>query len=73
MLKDNYTFSVAPMMGVTTPSARFMYRLISKKAVLFTEMIASQAIYRGDYNKFLKKIQLKSQLFYRLVDLIMNY
>ena len=55
MLKNNYTFSVAPMMGVTTPSARFMYRLISKKAVLFTEMIASQAIYRGDYNKFLKK------------------
>ena len=54
MLKNNYTFSVAPMMGVTTPSARFMYRLISKKAVLFTEMIASQAIYRGDYNKFLK-------------------
>ena len=43
------------MMGVTTPSARFMYRLISKKAVLFTEMIASQAIYRGDYDKFLKK------------------
>jgi tRNA-dihydrouridine synthase A len=55
MLKNNYTFSVAPMMGVTTPSARFMYRLISKKAVLFTEMVASQAIYRGDYNKFLKK------------------
>ena len=55
MLKNNYTFSVAPMMGVTTPSARFMYRLISKKAVLFTEMIASQAIYRGDYDKFLKK------------------
>ena len=55
MLKNDYTFSVAPMMGVTTPSARFMYRLISKKVILFTEMIASQAIYRGDYDKFLKK------------------
>jgi len=59
MLKNNYTFSVAPMMGVTTPSARFMYRLISKKAILFTEMIASQVIYRGDYNKFLKKNSLE--------------
>ena len=52
---NNYTFSVAPMMGVTTASARYMYRLISSHATLFTEMIASQAIYRGDYEKFLKK------------------
>jgi tRNA-dihydrouridine synthase A len=54
-MSNNYTFSVAPMMGVTTASARYMYRLISSHATLFTEMIASQAIYRGDYEKFLKK------------------
>tara|TARA_B110001454_G_scaffold215057_1_gene235820 strand:+ start:236 stop:1183 length:948 start_codon:yes stop_codon:yes gene_type:complete len=52
-------FSVAPMMGVTTSSARYMYRLISKRSTLFTEMIASQAIYRGDYEKFLKKDSLE--------------
>ena len=54
-LNGDYRFSVAPMMGVTTPSARYMYRLISKEAVLFTEMIASQALHRGDYKKLLRK------------------
>ena len=59
-LNLNYNFSVAPMMGVTTSSARYMYRLISSEAVLFTEMIASQALYRGDYKKLLKKQSLES-------------
>ena len=59
-LNLNYNFSVAPMMGVTTPSARYMYRLISSEAILFTEMIASQALYRGDHEKLLKKQSLES-------------
>lgn len=46
-------------MGVTTSSARYMYRLISSEAVLFTEMIASQALYRGDHKKLLKKQELE--------------
>ena len=54
-LNLDYKFSVAPMMGVTTPSARYMYRLISKEAILFTEMIASQALHRGDFKKMLRK------------------
>ena len=54
-LNLDYKFSVAPMMGVTTSSARYMYRLISKEAVLFTEMIASQALHRGDFKKMLRK------------------
>ena len=54
-LNLDYKFSVAPMMGVTTSSARYMYRLISKKAILFTEMIASQALHRGDFKKMLRK------------------
>ena len=56
----DYKFSVAPMMGVTTSSARYMYRLISKKAVLFTEMIASQALHRGDFKKMLRKETIES-------------
>ena len=52
-LNLDYKFSVAPMMGVTTSSARYMYRLISKKAILFTEMIASQALHRGDFKNCL--------------------
>jgi len=37
-----------------------MYRLISSEAILFTEMIASQALYRGDHEKLLKKQSLES-------------
>ncbi|MDC3086265.1 tRNA dihydrouridine(20/20a) synthase DusA [Pelagibacteraceae bacterium] len=59
-LNLDYKFSVAPMMGVTTSSARYMYRLISKEAVLFTEMIASQALHRGDFKKMLKKESIES-------------
>ena len=59
-LNLKYDFSVAPMMGVTTSSARYMYRLISSEAILFTEMIASQAIYRGDHTKLLKKQSLEN-------------
>ena len=59
-LNLKYNFSVAPMMGVTTSSARYMYRLISSEAILFTEMIASQALYRGDHKKLLKKQSLES-------------
>ena len=59
-LNLDYKFSVAPMMGVTTSSARYMYRLISKEAILFTEMIASQALHRGDFKKMLRKETIES-------------
>jgi|TARA_B100001964_G_scaffold130155_1_gene143882 tRNA-dihydrouridine synthase A len=37
-------FCVAPMMGYTTPHARKLYRILSKKAFLFTEMIHSKTM-----------------------------
>ena len=37
-------FCVAPMMGYTTPHARKLYRILSKKAFLFTEMIATKTM-----------------------------
>ena len=37
-------FCVAPMMGYTTPYARSLYRILSKKAFLFSEMIASKTL-----------------------------
>ena len=37
-------FCVAPMMGYTTPYARTLYRLLSKRAFLFTEMIATKTM-----------------------------
>ena len=40
----NRKFCVAPMMGYTTPHARKLYRILSKNAFLFTEMIASKTM-----------------------------
>ena len=37
-------FCVAPMMGYTTPHARRLYRILSKKAFLFTEMIPTKTL-----------------------------
>ena len=42
--KNNRKFCVAPMMGYTTPYARNLYRILSKKTFLFTEMIAAKSL-----------------------------
>tara|TARA_B110000438_G_scaffold239636_1_gene237973 strand:+ start:291 stop:1280 length:990 start_codon:yes stop_codon:yes gene_type:complete len=38
------TFCIAPMMGYTTPHARKLYRILSKKSFLFTEMIPTKTM-----------------------------
>ena len=45
-MKENFKrrFCVAPMMGYTTPYARKLYRILSKKTFLFTEMIAAKSM-----------------------------
>ena len=54
-MKIDYRFSVAPMMGYTTPHARYFYRLLSKKSILFTEMVASQSLLKGDERSLVYK------------------
>jgi len=46
MSKTKYSrkFCVAPMMGYTTPHARKLYRILSQKTFLFTEMIAASTM-----------------------------
>ena len=44
IIKLDRKFCVAPMMGYTTPHARKLYRILSKKTFLFTEMIATQTL-----------------------------
>ena len=44
---------VAPMMDCTDRHERFFLRLISKHVLLYTEMIVSEAIDRGDKKKLL--------------------
>ena len=46
--KFNRTFCVAPMMGYTTPHARKLYRIFSKNAFLFTEMVATKTMIYSD-------------------------
>ena len=45
--------SVAPMMDCTDRHERYFLRLISKNVLLYTEMIVSEAIVRGDKKKLL--------------------
>jgi len=41
-------FSVAPMMDWTDRHCRFLHRLLTKRGLLFTEMVTSAAIMHGD-------------------------
>jgi len=49
----NRKVSVAPMMDCTDRHERYFLRLISKNVLLYTEMIVSEAIARGDKKKLL--------------------
>ena len=53
MSKIKRLVSVAPMMDCTDRHERFFLRLISKNVLLYTEMIVSEAIDRGDKQKLL--------------------
>ena len=50
----NRLVSVAPMMDCTDRHERYFLRLISKNVLLYTEMIVSEAIDRGDQKKLLE-------------------
>ena len=49
----NRKVSVAPMMDCTDRHERYFLRLISKNVLLYTEMVVSEAIDRGDKKKLL--------------------
>lgn len=50
----NRRFSVAPMMDWTTSDARVFHRLISRHALLYTEMVTTGALIHGDRERFLQ-------------------
>ena len=54
MNKNPYKLCVAPMMGHTDLHFRYLLRLISKKTMLYTEMVASNAILHNKSQKFNK-------------------
>lgn len=47
-------FSVAPMMDWTDRHCRFFMRLLSKNALLYTEMVTTGALLHGDRERFLR-------------------
>ncbi len=48
------TFSIAPMMDCTDRHDRYFLRLITGRALLYTEMIATGALVHGDRRRFLR-------------------
>lgn len=56
MKNPNYTkhrFCVAPMLDWTDRHCRYFHRLLSKEAMLYTEMVTSGALIHGDKQRFL--------------------
>jgi tRNA-dihydrouridine synthase A len=48
-----YRFSIAPMMEWTDRHCRFFHRLLTRRALLYTEMITTGAVLRGDRKRLL--------------------
>ncbi|MBI1397530.1 MAG: tRNA dihydrouridine(20/20a) synthase DusA [Betaproteobacteria bacterium] len=51
---SSHRFCVAPMMDLTDRHARYLLRLISRRARLYTEMITTGALLHGDARRFLQ-------------------
>ncbi|WP_080686213.1 tRNA dihydrouridine(20/20a) synthase DusA [Pseudomonas corrugata] len=47
-------FSVAPMMDWTDAHCRYFLRILSKNALLYTEMVTTGALLNGDHERFLR-------------------
>ena len=60
--KFNRKFCIAPMMGYTTPHARKLYRILSKKAFLFSEMIASQTLLYSETKNLIIENELQNPI-----------
>ena len=61
-LADARRFSVAPMMDWTDRHCRVLHRLLSRRALLFTEMVTSAAIMHGDRDRLLGFTEVEQPL-----------
>lgn len=46
-------FSIAPMMEWSDPNCRYFWRLLTRQALLYTEMVTTGALIHGDRGRFL--------------------
>jgi tRNA-dihydrouridine synthase A len=53
-LKQEFRFSVAPMMELTDRHCRFFHRILSRRARLYTEMLAVAAVLHGNRDRLLR-------------------
>ncbi|HWD27935.1 MAG TPA: tRNA dihydrouridine(20/20a) synthase DusA [Rhizomicrobium sp.] len=53
MAKLNHRFSIAPMMDWTDTHCRVLHRLLTRDALLYTEMVTADAVLRGDRTRLL--------------------
>jgi tRNA-dihydrouridine synthase A len=51
---DEHVFSVAPMLDWTDRHFRYLCRLMSRQALLYTEMITTKALIFGERDRFLR-------------------
>src|SRR5262245_40216407 len=54
MTRPAQTFSIAPMMDWTDRHCRFFHRLLTRRALIYTEMITTGAILRGNRARLLR-------------------
>jgi len=50
---DRWRFSIAPMMDWTDRHCRFFHRLLTKRALLYTEMVTTAAVLHGDRQRLI--------------------
>ena len=54
MIEKHRKFSVAPMIDWTDRHCRYLHRLLTRQALLFTEMITTGAVVHGDAHRHLR-------------------
>src|SRR3984893_1882857 len=54
VINQEFRFSVAPMMDWTDRHCRFFHRILSRRARLYTEMLAARAVLHGERDRLLR-------------------
>jgi len=62
----SHTFSVAPMLDWTDKHCRYFHRLLSKNALLYTEMVTTGAILHGSQDRFIAFNHAENPVAYQL-------
>lgn len=65
-MSSSRKFSVAPMLDWTDRHCRYFHRLLSKQALLYTEMVTTGALIHGDKDRFLQFNAAENPLAFQL-------